>query len=100
MSSTAKSKQPPSRKELDAVIAELSVRTGGHDGLSAEKLIDLTTVGGLTYNDFLVLPGLSTFPRTKCDSTRASVVASTSRHRLPAAPWTRSPRQTWPSTWR
>ncbi|EGW33102.1 inosine-5'-monophosphate dehydrogenase [Spathaspora passalidarum NRRL Y-27907] len=32
------------------------------DGLSVKQLIDSTNFGGLTYNDFLVLPGLINFP--------------------------------------
>ncbi|ODV80678.1 inosine-5'-monophosphate dehydrogenase IMD2 [Suhomyces tanzawaensis NRRL Y-17324] len=32
------------------------------DGLSIQQLIDSTNFGGLTYNDFLVLPGLINFP--------------------------------------
>ncbi|CAI4678495.1 ADM_collapsed_G0041200.mRNA.1.CDS.1 [Saccharomyces cerevisiae] len=32
------------------------------DGLSVQELMDSTTRGGLTYNDFLVLPGLVNFP--------------------------------------
>lgn len=32
------------------------------DGLSISQLIDSTNFGGLTYNDFLILPGLINFP--------------------------------------
>ncbi|CAI4035429.1 hypothetical protein SMKI_13G0770 [Saccharomyces mikatae IFO 1815] len=32
------------------------------DGLSVQELMDSTTRGGLTYNDFLILPGLVDFP--------------------------------------
>lgn len=32
------------------------------DGLSVQQLIDSANFGGLTYNDFLVLPGLINFP--------------------------------------
>ena len=32
------------------------------DGLSVKELIDSTNFGGLTYNDFLILPGLINFP--------------------------------------
>ncbi|RCK55206.1 Inosine-5'-monophosphate dehydrogenase [Candida viswanathii] len=35
------------------------------DGLSISQLIDSTNFGGLTYNDFLVLPGLINFPSSK-----------------------------------
>ncbi|KAI5953707.1 IMD1 [Candida jiufengensis] len=34
------------------------------DGLSIKELIDSTNFGGLTYNDFLILPGLIDFPST------------------------------------
>lgn len=32
------------------------------DGLSAEELMDTKQNGGLTYNDFLILPGFIDFP--------------------------------------
>lgn len=32
------------------------------DGLDVQSLIDSTNFGGLTYNDFLILPGLIQFP--------------------------------------
>jgi IMP dehydrogenase len=32
------------------------------DGLSAEELMDSKVHGGLTYNDFLILPGFINFP--------------------------------------
>lgn len=32
------------------------------DGLSAEELMDSRVHGGLTYNDFLILPGFIDFP--------------------------------------
>lgn len=35
------------------------------DGLSAEQLMDSKTRGGLTYNDFLILPGKIDFPSSK-----------------------------------
>lgn len=37
------------------------------DGLSIEELIDSRKNGGLTYNDFLVLPGFIDFPASKVD---------------------------------
>lgn len=37
------------------------------DGLSAAELIDSRKNGGLTYNDFLVLPGFIDFPASKVD---------------------------------
>lgn len=35
------------------------------DGLDVKTLIDSSNFGGLTYNDFLVLPGLINFPSSK-----------------------------------
>lgn len=35
------------------------------DGLSVQELIDSNKFGGLTYNDFLVLPGLISFPSSQ-----------------------------------
>ena len=35
------------------------------DGLSVQELMDSKTRGGLTYNDFLVLPGLVDFPSSE-----------------------------------
>ena len=37
------------------------------DGLSMNELIDSRKNGGLTYNDFLVLPGYIDFPASKVD---------------------------------
>lgn len=37
------------------------------DGLSVGELIDSRAHGGLTYNDFLVLPGYINFPASKVD---------------------------------
>jgi len=37
------------------------------DGLSAEELFDLRKSGGLTYNDFLVLPGYIDFPASEVE---------------------------------
>ncbi|KAI3617482.1 hypothetical protein CBS9595_003391 [Malassezia furfur] len=52
---------PPS-----AAAKELNNYTYG-DGLSISELIDSRTHGGLTYNDFLVLPGYIDFPASKVD---------------------------------
>ncbi|RDW76080.1 inosine-5'-monophosphate dehydrogenase [Coleophoma crateriformis] len=38
-----------------------------HDGLSVEDLLDSKKHGGLTYNDFLVLPGYIGFPASDVD---------------------------------
>lgn len=43
-------------KELEAAGAK-----NRRDGLSAEELMDSITQGGLTYNDFLILPGFIDF---------------------------------------
>ncbi|CAK7905597.1 inosine-5'-monophosphate dehydrogenase [[Candida] anglica] len=37
------------------------------DGLDVKSLIDSSNFGGLTYNDFLVLPGLINFPSSSVD---------------------------------
>ena len=50
----------PGQKSLDyAKALEIFEReySQRRDGLDAETLLDSTTHGGLTYNDFLVLPG-------------------------------------------
>lgn len=52
---------PPS-----AAAKELNNYTYG-DGLLISELIDSRTHGGLTYNDFLVLPGYIDFPASKVD---------------------------------
>lgn len=52
---------PPS-----AATQELSNYTYG-DGLAIAELIDSRMHGGLTYNDFLVLPGYIDFPASQVD---------------------------------
>ncbi|ORY06549.1 IMPDH-domain-containing protein [Basidiobolus meristosporus CBS 931.73] len=47
---------------LDASKATEVLRKMGSDGLSVEELMDLQHSGGLTYNDFLILPGYIDFP--------------------------------------
>jgi IMP dehydrogenase len=37
------------------------------DGLSAEELMNPYLSGGLTYNDFLILPGYVDFPASQVD---------------------------------
>ena len=37
------------------------------DGLSAEELMNPFLSGGLTYNDFLILPGYIDFAASQCD---------------------------------
>ena len=41
---------------------ELLKKKFSPDGLSAEELMDSKVNGGLTYNDFLILPGFIDFP--------------------------------------
>ena len=51
------------RQPLDYKKALEHLKTySSKDGLSVQELMDSTTRGGLTYNDFLVLPGLVNFP--------------------------------------
>lgn len=48
---------------LDATAATSYLKNyAKKDGLDIKTLIDSTNFGGLTYNDFLVLPGLIDFP--------------------------------------
>ncbi|KAJ1932361.1 inosine-5'-monophosphate dehydrogenase, partial [Kickxella alabastrina] len=47
---------------LDAKLAVQELAKMGKDGLAAADLIDLKGTGGLTYNDFLILPGFINFP--------------------------------------
>ncbi|KAJ2012650.1 inosine-5'-monophosphate dehydrogenase, partial [Coemansia sp. S610] len=47
---------------MDPQLAIQELEKMGRDGLSASELIDLKNTGGLTYNDFLVLPGYINFP--------------------------------------
>ncbi|KAJ3025191.1 UNVERIFIED_CONTAM: inosine-5'-monophosphate dehydrogenase [Siphonaria sp. JEL0065] len=51
-------------KERDARMREL-LKVKTTDGLSAAELFDETISGGLTYNDFLILPGFIDFPASK-----------------------------------
>jgi IMP dehydrogenase len=41
---------------------EILLEKFSRDGLSAEDLMDSKVNGGLTYNDFLILPGFIDFP--------------------------------------
>ncbi|KAJ2159240.1 inosine-5'-monophosphate dehydrogenase [Coemansia sp. RSA 552] len=47
---------------MDASLAHEELKKMGSDGLAAHELIDLKVTGGLTYNDFLILPGFIDFP--------------------------------------
>ena len=59
---------PISPKKTTTMVFETSKATSylkdypKKDGLSVKELIDSTNFGGLTYNDFLILPGLINFP--------------------------------------
>lgn len=50
-----------------AAAQETLVAYERRDGLSVQELIDSRTHGGLTYNDFLVLPGYINFPASSVD---------------------------------
>ena len=47
----------PDQEILDHKKALEEVKKISRDGLDAQSLLDSRTNGGLTYNDFLVLPG-------------------------------------------
>ncbi|KAJ1728630.1 inosine-5'-monophosphate dehydrogenase, partial [Coemansia biformis] len=46
---------------MDPKLAIQELEKMGGDGLTASELIDLKVTGGLTYNDFLILPGFINF---------------------------------------
>lgn len=51
---------------LDYANATAHLKTyAKKDGLDIQSLIDSSNFGGLTYNDFLVLPGLINFPSSE-----------------------------------
>lgn len=53
---------------LAANLARMELSSYPHgDGLSIQDLMDARLHGGLTYNDFLVLPGFIDFPAHKVD---------------------------------
>jgi len=45
------------------------LQTYSRDGISVQELLDETKTGGLTYNDFLLLPGYIGFPASTVDLT-------------------------------
>ncbi|EER34922.1 inosine-5'-monophosphate dehydrogenase IMD2 [Candida tropicalis MYA-3404] len=59
------------------------------DGLSISQLIDSTNFGGLTYNDFLILPGLINFP-----SSNVSLETKLTKKITLKAPFVSSPMDT------
>ncbi|KAI0219194.1 inosine-5'-monophosphate dehydrogenase, partial [Massospora cicadina] len=52
---------------LDPKTALEILKREGRDGLSAEELMDPQISGGLTFNDFLILPGYIDFSSDKVD---------------------------------
>ncbi|WFD31761.1 IMP dehydrogenase [Malassezia sp. CBS 17886] len=74
---------PPS-----AATAELNSYKNG-DGLSVADLVDSQTHGGLTYNDFLVLPGFIDFP-----ASQASLRSRVTRNVVLNTPFLSSPMDT------
>lgn len=59
------------------------------DGLSVKELVDSSNFGGLTYNDFLILPGLIDFP-----SSAVNLETKLTRNITLKAPFVSSPMDT------
>ncbi|KAK6203120.1 inosine-5'-monophosphate dehydrogenase IMD2 [Scheffersomyces amazonensis] len=75
---------------LDASIATSFLKDYPRkDGLSVKQLIDSANFGGLTYNDFLVLPGLINFP-----SSDVNLEAKLTKRITLNAPFVSSPMDT------
>lgn len=76
--STGSSQLIPERRVLDHTKALELLREeySNSDGLDAKTLLDSRINGGLTYNDFLVLPG---YIGTVSPYTNASVVTDPQR---------------------
>lgn len=61
--------EPHNESTQDASKALEILQTYNRDGISAQELLDETKTGGLTYNDFLLLPGYIGFPASAVDLT-------------------------------
>ncbi|KAI9592600.1 inosine-5'-monophosphate dehydrogenase [Syncephalis fuscata] len=55
----------PTENILDYTKANEVLKEFGRDGLSAVDLLDSRAHAGITYNDFLILPGFINFPASK-----------------------------------
>ncbi|KAJ2662937.1 inosine-5'-monophosphate dehydrogenase [Coemansia sp. RSA 1199] len=74
---------------MDPKLALQELEKMGADGLTAHELIDLKVTGGLTYNDFLILPGYINFP-----ADQVSLETKVTRNIALKAPFLSSPMDT------
>ncbi|KAJ2850963.1 inosine-5'-monophosphate dehydrogenase [Coemansia brasiliensis] len=74
---------------MDPKFALQELEKSGKDGLTAHDLIDLKVTGGLTYNDFLILPGYINFP-----ADHVSLETKVTRNIALKAPFLSSPMDT------
>ncbi|WPH03406.1 inosine-5'-monophosphate dehydrogenase [Acrodontium crateriforme] len=65
----ASSSQTEESFEDPAIALQLVKQYKSKDGISVHELLDETKTGGLTYNDFLMLPGYIGFPAAQVDLT-------------------------------